>query len=235
MASTKKNRLDFKVSDAKSLVSECLTLDYFHPEPSGEVAIPVVSTPGEGRLVVAVGGNASGKSFFRRIVQVVCQATKIETIHLSMEGRRGAAYNPGLSFVYGSEEWQSTGENSSETVLGAIRTSQGRDKQHVIFWDEPDIGLSDSWSASVGAEIRNFLKEPPTPLVAAVLVTHSKALLREVLPLNPHFLCFGGDPSTSLSEWLEKPICIRPLAELKEESHKRFKLIQSILNRVKKG
>ncbi len=226
-----KKPLKFNVSDAKSLVSECLSTDYFYANEKGEVAIPALSVPGTGRLVVAVGDNASGKSFFRRLVQGICKATKIECINLSMEARRNVAYSPHLCIVYGSEEWQSTGENSSRTVLGAIGTSRSRDSKHVIVWDEPDIGLSDDWSASVGVEIRSFMTECPENLVSAVVITHSKYLLRELLPLNPHFLCFGENPSSSLQEWLERPIRARPLAELREESHKRFKLIQAILNK----
>lgn len=230
----KAKKTDFRVTDTLSLVQECLTLDYFHPNDNGEVPISANFVPGDGKLVVAVGGNASGKSFFRRIIQGVCSKTKIECIHLSMEGRRNVAYNPGLAFVYGSEEWQSTGENSSETVLGAIRSSKGRENRHVIFWDEPDIGLSDDWSASTGAEIRGFLEAAPESLVGAVLVTHSKVLVRELLPLSPHLLSFGEEPMGSLTEWLEKPVRIRPLSQLKEASHKRFRLIQSILDKVKR-
>jgi len=224
----KQKSLSFDVTDALSLVRECLTVDYFRPW-DGKIAIPASFIPGKGKLLVAVGDNATGKSFFRRIVQSVCKRTGIECIHLSMEARRNIAYNPGLAFVYGSEDYQSTGVNSANTVLGAIQTSKDRENRHVIFWDEPDIGLSDDWSASAGVEIKAFMEAAPGPLVAAVVVTHNKALLRQLLPLNPHFLHFGEDPPTSLSEWLEKPIRIRPLSELEEEGHRRFRLIQSIL------
>jgi hypothetical protein len=217
---------DFRVTDTLSLVQECLTLDYFYPNDKGEVPIPAKFVPGNGKLVVAVGGNASGKSFFRRIVQGVCAKTKIECIHLSMEGRRtGGIF---ASFVYGSETHQSTGANSSGTVLTAISTSKARKNKHVIFWDEPDIGLSDDWAASTGAEIRSFIEDAPKPLVGVVLVSHSKALVRELIPLNPHLLSFSETPVGDLTEWLEKPVMIRPLSELKETSYRRFKLIQAV-------
>lgn len=148
-----------------------------------------------------------------------------------MEGRRNVAYNPGLCFVYGSEDYQSTGQNSSETVLGAIRTTRGREDPHVLFWDEPDFGLSESWSASMGVEIANGMTTEVNPnLVAAFVVTHSRPLMKPLIELDPHVLIFDEGFPTSLQEYLDRPIVIRPLQELKDLSHKRFKRIQRILD-----
>jgi hypothetical protein len=214
----------------KSLIKEALSLEYFQPVMC-EIAIPVTYLPGTGPLVLAVGDNASGKSFFRRVIQGRCGFNKIECIHLSMEGRRNVAYNPGLCFVYGSEDYQSTGQNSSETVLGAIRTTRGREDPHVLFWDEPDFGLSESWSASMGVEIANGMTTEVNPnLVAAFVVTHSRPLMKPLIELDPHVLIFDEGFPTSLQEYLDRPIVIRPLQELKDLSHKRFKRIQRILD-----
>jgi hypothetical protein len=180
-----------------------------------------------------VGGNASGKSFFRKIIQCVCQEAEVEVISISMQRRINHDGNPGLAFVYGDEEWCSTGENSAKTVLGAIRTSQVRTNRHVIFWDEPDIGLSDEWSASVGLTIREFIENATDSLVTAIVVTHNKSLLRPLRKVKPHFMCFGDNPSANLKEWLIRPLIVRPLSELKDESVRRFKLIQKILNHVR--
>ena len=228
------NKCPSKVTDTESLLTGALSLNYFQPNTDGVLPIPVRYVPGTSKLVVAVGTNASGKSFFRRIIREVCHKVKIECIHISMESRANICENPAMCFVYGSEEYQSTGENSTTTVLGAIRTSQAREKQHVIFWDEPDLGLSDDWSASMGAEIREFAIKAPELLLGAIVVTHNKALLRELLPVASHFLCFSDNPTTSLAAWLEQPVHIRPLAELKEDSYKRFRLIQEIINQRKK-
>jgi len=219
----------------KLLIEEVLERPYFQFQKK-ERAIPIPFTylPGEGQLVLAVGDNASGKSFFRRVTQGVCGLEKLECIHLSMQGRREVAYNPGLCFVYGSEDYQSTGQNSCETVLGSIRTSKSREEPHVIFWDEPDIGLSESWSASMGVEISNGVTKTECPnLIAAIVVTHSRALLTPLMECNPHVLIFDDQPFTSLQEYLDRPLTILPLQELKDRSHRRFKLIQAVLNRRK--
>jgi hypothetical protein len=214
----------------KGLIKEALSREYFQPI-EGAVAIPVTCLPGKGPLVLAVGDNASGKSFFRRIIQGLCGLNHLECIHLSMEGRRNVAYNPGLCFVYGSEEYQSTGQNSTETVLGAIKTTKERENLHVIFWDEPDFGLSESWSASMGVEIAKGLSTKVNPnLVAAFVVTHSRPLMKPLLDLNPHVLIFDENAPTSLQEYLDRPLVIRPLQELKDLGHQRFKRIQKVLD-----
>lgn len=214
----------------KGLIKEALSLEYFQTI-KGEVAIPVTYFPGKGPLVLAVGDNASGKSFFRRIIQGCCGLSNFECIPLSMEGRRNVAYNPASCFVYGSEDYQSTGQNSSETVLGAIRTTRAREKPHVLFWDEPDFGLSESWSASMGVEIANGMTTEVNPnLIAAFVVTHSRPLMKPLIALSPHVLIFDEGSPTSLQEYLDRPIVIRPLQELKDLSHQRFKRIQKVLD-----
>lgn len=140
-----------KTPNAEALVRDSLEYEYFYPQEddNGSTPIPVTYLPGSGKLVLAVGGNASGKSFYRRIVQVVCKKTgDLECIHLSMEGRRSSSF---AGFIYGDEECHSTGQNSAYTMITALRTSKGREEPHVIFWDEPDFGLSESWSESMGS------------------------------------------------------------------------------------
>jgi hypothetical protein len=219
---------DFPFNNAPSLVRQALTLDYFHPNGRGEVPIPARFQEGTGSLVLALGENASGKSFFRRIIRQLCKMSGVENIHLSMEGR-GDSFGGLKSFVYGDEEYRSTGENSAGTIIMTIRTSRGRDNKHVIFWDEPDFGLSDMWAAGAGVEVREFSLAPPPNLVAAILVTHSRAFVRELLPANPPVLWFGEGEQQTLQGWLDRSTTPRPLSELAEESRIRWKLIQEIL------
>lgn len=229
--------MTLKFNSTKQLVEKTLELDYFQdPKP----AIPYVWKPGkaDNPLVVVVGENAGGKSFFRRCVSAVCRddANKVEVIPISMEGRRQVAYNIGLSFVYGSEDWEATGVNSIGTVLSGINTCRGRETKHVIIWDEPDIGLSEGNAASVGKAIADFTREPPAHTKASIVITHRKALVGQLLPMEPHYL-FLGDPDgpESLDAWILQPPVIRPLEEIKERSRKRFQSIQKILDEVKKS
>jgi hypothetical protein len=223
----------FEFNDAEGLINESLTLDYFSPNDDGVTPIPAHWVPGKGKLVVVVGENASGKSFFRRIVSGVCKSTGVECMPISMEGRGG--YYGGLrGMIYGDESWQATGVNSARTVKQGILTCESRDKPHVIFWDEPDLGLSENGCAGIGVAIREALTEPPKHTTAAIVVTHSKPLVRELLPLDPHYLHLGSeDAPKTLFDWLQRPIVPRHPDELLESGHRRFKLIQTILNRVR--
>jgi hypothetical protein len=199
-------------------------------------AIPYYRVDGKTPLVVVVGDNASGKSLMRRIVQGLCKEAETECIHLSMEGRGGTHYNPFRSFIYGDESMESTGSNSAFTVLKGIETCRGRDKPHVIFWDEPDLGLSDSWAAGLGKRIREFAEDPPKLTLAIVLVTHSKPLVNQLLDLDPNYVHLGVTPkkaSQTLTRWAELPVIPRDPEELRELSHKRFRTIQSVINNVK--
>lgn len=225
-------KLGFKFDNARTLVDEALSLDYFSDE---DPAIPYVWKPGKttNPLVVVTGENAGGKSFFRRCVSAVCQDVKIECIGISMEARRTINYNPWLLFVYGDEQYDATGINSINTVLQGIKTCQSRDKPHVIVWDEPDVGLSEGNAASVGKAIAEFTQAAPAHTLASIVVTHRKALVQELQENDPHYLYLGGKGPATVAKWLAAPPVIRPLEEVREDARNRFKAIEKILKRVK--
>ncbi len=214
------------------LLDQALNLAYFHAE-GGSPAIPFRRVDGKGKLIVIVGENASGKSFFRRIVQLMSKDNKYECMAVSAEGRRQVAYSPWLVFVYGDEEHQATGVNSMNTVLTGIKTSRSRDSKHLLFWDEPDLGLSDSWAAGGGRKMCEFLKDPPEQLVAACVVSHNKALVRELLPVEPYYLHLGTpaeEAPATLQAWLDHRPEPRDPELLPDISHERYKAIQRILD-----
>lgn len=222
------------VRSLRTLLDDVLTLDYFD-DSDGPAAIPALRVDGKGKLIVVVGDNASGKSFFRRIIQVWCQKAKTECIHISVEGRGKTGHMPWLAMVYGDEQHESTGVNSMSTILMGMKTCRGREKPHTIFWDEPDLGLSEDWAAGVGQDLCKFAQEAPTKTKAAFIVTHSRALVRELLPASPFYLHLGTTPSEapqSLQEWVDRPIQPQRPEKLKERSRARYKAIQAILNRV---
>jgi hypothetical protein len=220
----------YKFTSVSTLLDRVFALDYF-PE-----IIPYHRAPGTGPLVVILGENASGKSFMRRLVQLICHKNEIEFMGISMEGRAKVSHTPWLCMVYGDESWQSTGCLSVNTVLGGINTCRSRDHAHVVFWDEPDIGLSDSWAAGVGQKLSELGKDPPKNTTAAFIVTHSRALVEQLVAVNPHYIHLGqpsNEAPQTLEEWLRRPIKPRDPSRLSDESHKRFKAIQKIIDRVK--
>ena len=225
----------YNCRSALTLTEQILAeLAYFQPDGDEPPAIPHVWKQGRNPLVVVVGDNAGGKSFFRRLVQGACSHSKVECIAISMEGRETS---PGFvkACVYGTEQWDATGANSAHTILMGIKTCRERDKPHTIFWDEPDLGLSDSWAAGAGVAIREFAQDLPEHTRAVYVVSHSKALVRELLPAQPHYLHLGSvEAPVDLTGWLEQPVKPRDLSKLSEAGHQRFKRIQRILNEKKR-
>jgi hypothetical protein len=218
-----------KPREAIPIVEEILSWEYFQGD---DPAIPYVWTPGhlDSKLLVVTGENGGGKSFFRRCLSQ--QLSPMEMIPISMEGRRGIAYNPILALVYGSEQDESTGSISARTVSIGIKTCRERETSHAIFWDEPDLGLSEGASASVGKALQDFASLLPAKTVLACVVSHSKALLGQLETLQPHYLYLGDQhgPQT-LTAWLTTPPVIRTLEEIDAVCKARWASIQKALNR----
>lgn len=220
-------------TSVSGLLEHVFDLAYFEPNAKGVTPIEHHWVRGRGNFVVCLGENASGKSFFRRIVTAICREAKVEAIPVSMEGR-GDSFGGMRGFVYGDESWQSTGENSSHTIRMGITTCKSRTSSHVVFWDEPDIGLSDGWAAGAGVAFRAFAEALPSHTLGAFVVSHSRALVRELLPAEPHYIYFGSDPPATLKDWVEAKVKPLDIDKLGDVSHRRFKLIQAILDEVRK-
>lgn len=92
-------------------------------------------------LLVVTGANASGKSLVRRLFQVFVKKRGFEVIHLSQEGRDAGGF--ARVFVYGSEGDEATGVISAKTLVKGFRTSRNRDNEHLMIYDEPEIGMSE--------------------------------------------------------------------------------------------
>ena len=214
---------DSIVSLIKSLIDE---LEYFEGE---DPAITINLTKGgKYPIVVMTGENATGKSFFRRLLQVSFKKHgNIECIHLSQEARtKGGCFS---AFIYGDENWESTGQITGRTVVTGVNTCNNRDTKHTIIWDEPDLGLSDEYSAGVGVKIREFVENVSELTFGVIIITHSKHLIRQLLPLNPHHLRFGDNKS--LNSFLNESVIPKNIDELGDKANETFRKISAIINR----
>jgi energy-coupling factor transporter ATP-binding protein EcfA2 len=217
---------DFK--DAKGLIKIALRSRFF----SGPSKVLRASyDPNDSRLAVVVGENASGKSFLRRILSAVARKAKQKTefMHISMQGRTDSGVVRGL--IYGREDDDATSVNSVRTVLTGISTSKARDNRHVMFWDEPDIGCSDSTAAAVGRRIAEYAMNPPKELIGAFVVTHNKALARELLKAKPHFIAVGYDSAPeTFEDWLSESVQEVDLDALLSKNLETWRKISALLN-----
>jgi hypothetical protein len=226
-----------KPRTAKAIVKNVLEQwDYFGGD---DPAIPALWVKGSSPLFLVLGENAGGKSFFRRCISLEIRDRSgiKEVIHLSMEARTGATFmGAAKAFVYGDENSRSTGENSVNTISGAITTCRDRTHPHVLYWDEPDIGMSEGAAAGAGIAIAEFVADLPEHTKGVFITTHSRAMVEQLVDLKPHYLHLGTDPKLApqtLQEWLEREVVPVSPDELKEASRARFRAIQKILNKVR--
>ncbi|APU88957.1 hypothetical protein Rctr197k_160 [Virus Rctr197k] len=210
--------------NAESLIKSAFKTKFFRPR-----AGPLFAgwTRGRSNLVVIVGDNATGKSFYRRMVQVLCHKAKVECVHISMEGRSDAGWQRAL--IYGTEQWQATGKITAHTILMAIKTANDRTRNHVIVLDEPDVGLSDEYVLGAANALTSFSMKMPKHTRAFFVITHRRVLVEGLLEAKPHVLIFGKQRPATIQEWLERPIKAADLSELEKKNHAMFKAIQPLL------
>jgi hypothetical protein len=238
--------------DLDKLLTGIFDLRYFNPDETleGKTAIPYVWDRGASHLVLVQGENAGGKSFFRRVLRSMTAPARgdreggpfpvKEMIHLSMEGRTdtGLHMDPVVrAIVYGDEDHFATGVLTAGTVRTAITAAAGRTHSTIVYWDEPDIGLSASAAAAVGILIRDFVDSLPAHIKAVVVTSHSTSLVAQLLKGKdkPHYVHLGIEnaPPTAAA-WVTKQsdpnIEPRDLDELRDTGITRFRMIQKILD-----
>ena len=207
-------------------------LSYFHPQGKRTPAIiPYHWVKGTSNLAVVLGENASGKSFVRRCVHSICKAVGVEFLGISMELRAQGGIE--RAFIFGDEGWQATGVISIKTVITGISTCRARDNAHAMFWDEPDLGLSDSAAASVGLAIADFVRKPGKHTKAILVATHNRHVVEQLAPLDPHYVHVGCEPTeapATLGDWITRPVApCRDLEKLSDTMLTRFRAIAALL------
>ena len=217
-----------KLEEVEKVIKRTLRFKGFNSIDGKPALIPVHWKKGASPLVLVLGENASGKSFFRKVVITYAEEfLDYECIDLAMDSRTGPGFG---NLKYMPEKQFSTGYNSISAFHGSISTSDARDNFHVLFWDEPDIGLSDSVSAGMGVEIHDFILNKPESKGLAFLTTHSRAMVEQLVDLNPHYIYLGENPPETLKDWLERPIVPQNLSEVEEAGLAKFREIGAFLH-----
>lgn len=182
-------------------------------------------------LMVVTGANAAGKSLLRRYIQMTARREyQIECIHISQEGRSTEGIM--RAFVYGAEDYNSTGYISCHSLTGAISTSRKRDKPHMIVFDEPEIGMGEELQAGAAIWLREALSEWPEHLRGVVVMTHSRNFVREIMKFDD--AKFYNMEGRTADEWLTREIVPVSPEEVSEIGHARFRRVTSILDGLKK-
>ena len=197
-----------------------------------------IETLPENPFIIISGDNASGKSFLCNTLKTFLskddkdKGGKFIGMDFSMNRRT----SPGLSraFIYGSEEDQSTGEISIHSILGAIKNSKLYEDNHVIIFDEPDIGLSEAFIPALGQYINQYYNELPKTSGGIIMVTHNRLLVKELINVNPMTIRIGSQQSTL--DWIQSgsPIkTIEDLFNIRDVSSQRYSKIRGYLQKQK--
>lgn len=221
--------------DTQTFVPEALEWLRGEDELFGESGVlPACIQEGSGRLIVVTGDNASGKSLLGNYISAIHKHVTSENDVradrwiVGMSSRAGEGFH--RTFMYGDESVSSTGDISIKAVSGSFRTSRGRDIRHLVVLDEPDTGLSEEFAAAMGAYIAEFGADMPHLCDALVVVTHSRALARQLLALRPHHVRMGD--ALSLEDWASSAPQIRSIEALlavQENALDRFRAVSAIL------
>lgn len=190
-------------------------------------------TEANSKLCIVTGNNTSGKSLLRKVLHVCCDDDKTEYIHLSQQGRSTGDIGALKSFVYGNERDESTGYNSTNTILGAIRTGIAREKPFVLMLDEPEIGCSEELAAALAIRLDRDM-DLMTHMVGMIIVTHSRQVAKHLLKRNPSHLRMSDDGMT-LEQWINRETTpVESIEALMELGLERWRAIEKIIEEGKK-
>jgi hypothetical protein len=215
------------------LVEWVLEQPYF-----GEDApIPATYQAGDIPLVVVVGQNGGGKSFFRRLWVEGCWEADDETIRecidVSMEKRVGDDYSSGVkrALIFGSEQIQSTSDISRHVISNAISTAQSRSHPVCVVWDEPCIGMTPETALGAAQTIMDFTRNADDHVQGTVAISNHSTFLEALheSTLHPHYVCLGDQQIPSLQGWVDRDIEPESLETLHHRTSDRRDDLQTIL------
>lgn len=187
---------------------------------------------GHPKLCVITGPNTSGKSLLRKIIHNRYSERKWQYVNVSQEGRCASSGIQRL-FLYGTETDESTGYNSVKMLLKAIQSGQSYEKTFGMMLDEPEIGCGEEVQGALGVRIARDIDTMPN-LHALYIVTHSRELVRHLLPINPTHWRLGGDNMT-LEQFVERPVILADLDEVLATGKERWHAVHQVIEAGKKG
>jgi ABC-type branched-subunit amino acid transport system ATPase component len=195
----------------------------------------------DSRVAVIVGDNASGKSFLVTLISAFCNLNKehkAEPLQVSMKYRTMEGMH--RAFMYGvfGDEADSTGSISMSGVTGLLNTARKREKPHWALLDEPDLGMSESYSRAMGKWLAQEFATLGPLTVGMVLVSHSKALVSSLFENSPHrpwFVHMG--PKLAMEDWLQdrSEKTVEELLSLQDRSHHLHLAIEERLKQSKRS
>lgn len=200
---------------------------------NNDAIVPINYTiKNDSKILFVAGTNASGKSLVGKIVEMLASEQKIEKRSCSMRNRASSQF--GARLIFGSEDDESTGDNSVHAAMMGLKSTIEAKNPAVLILDEPDIGLADEYTFALGEYIANQVNENNDKLALIVVISHSRNILKTAIEtLNvPYSSMFVGNVETNFEQWLEKPVeraSLEDLLNIKNRSLETWRKIEKLL------
>lgn len=202
--------------------------------------------PGDPRIVLVVGDNASGKSFFvdnvRRIAKDISE--DVSTVSISIRERTGSGLDDmaGLrrSMMFGNESEQSTGATSAGMIKKGFSNVLSRleeGKKVILVLDEPELGLAETFHRAVGELIAQEVKALHSESEFSVLVvSHSRKLadgLFDGLDANPTTVTMGNHGDFEQWRLQSEDKTLEELLSLPQQGRENFRKVSGVFDSIR--
>lgn len=192
-------------------------------EKDGELIFPKISiNNANSNIVIIYGENASGKSLFSTLIEQCARSEKIGCRNACMRNRTSSGIE--RAFVFGDEGSQSTGATSLSVAIKCLSNTVKEDKNAIAILDEPDVGLSDYYTPTLGKYIADQMIDAQEH-IGLVLVSHSKLLMKSFLETyNKPISAIGINTDLSLQDWINQSeeATMEELLLLQEKAHDKY-------------
>lgn len=184
-----------------------------------------------GKVTILTGGNATGKSVIRKILNASLAeklGKKSVTSSISMQlrtcGNEGLL-GTGLDHMHSDMAWESTGEHSLDLLCGLLKSNASEkmadENKRYLVLDEVETGMSREVLLGVcnmlNSEMDNILKNT----YGVLLITHSNDVVRNV----KHDVFINIEGMTK-DEWLNREIVAVTPDEIQNWSLALYKAIR---------
>lgn len=137
--------------------------------------------------------------------------------------------------MFGEVHDQSTGATSVTALQAAFEHNLDREQGSVLGLDEPELGLSEAYSAALGTYIGQQTRKLPRACSGVVLVSHSRPLIRgAVAALGATPTVVSLDGPADLNGWLEQSVehTVDELLALRDVGHERWRWALNAMRRT---
>lgn len=163
------------------------------------------------KVTILTGGNASGKSVIRKLLNIRLadklgkeSATSSVSMELRTSGNSGLL-GTGLDHMYSDNPWESTGEHTVYLVKGLLKSNTTEEmaetnKRYIVI-DELETGLSKEALLGICQMLESEMERILKNSYGILLITHSDEVVRNLK--HDSFINIEG---LTEEEWLNREV-----------------------------